>query len=262
MSAGNTTAEWITPSTRPELIENLVSGVDRYNPSNVSILEDYLYHQIRTNEYDCLANLAILKLQVLSSLYLHAMMTTDLSRYQFNPALYNPDVVINVLIKSLTAVPFPDFNLCIALLGERPIASNLDEPDPLPELLPTLTSLHERLLQCRFPAFWALYRSDDLQNLRENYTVECAGFEDSIRQVAVKAVKATFKRINVERLGTYLDLSGEDLVEYISGLGWGVDGSIVTIPPNPDNQVEGTVIRENIQLSQLSKIIAHSAKDA
>ena len=60
--SGNTTAEWVTPSTRPELIENLVSGVDRYNPSNVSILEDYLYHQIRTNEYDCLANLAILKL--------------------------------------------------------------------------------------------------------------------------------------------------------------------------------------------------------
>ncbi|KAL5519123.1 hypothetical protein ACEPAH_806 [Sanghuangporus vaninii] len=244
MSAANTTAEWITPSTRPELIENLVSGVDRYNPSNVSILEDYLYHQIRTNEYDCLANLAILKL------------------YQFNPALYNPDVVVNVLIKSLTAVPFPDFNLCIALLGERPIASNLDEPDPLPELLPTLTSLHEHLLQYRFPAFWELYKSDDLQNLRENYTVECAGFEDSIRQVAVKAVKATFKRINVERLGTYLDLSGEDLVEYISGLGWGVDGLIVTIPPNPDNQVEATVIRENIQLSQLSKLIAHSAKDA
>ncbi|KAL5495446.1 hypothetical protein ACEPAI_909 [Sanghuangporus weigelae] len=244
MSAVNTTAEWITPSTRPELIENLVSGVDRYNPSNVSILEDYLYHQIRTNEYDCLANLAILKL------------------YQFNPALYNPDVVVNVLLKSLTAVPFPDFNLCIALLGERPIASNLDEPDPLPELLPTLTSLYEHLLQCRFPAFWELYRSDDLQNLRENYTVECAGFEDSIRQVAVKAAKATFKRINVERLGTYLDLSGDDLVEYISSLGWGVDGSVVTIPPNPDNQVEATVIRENIQLSQLSKIIAHSAKDA
>ena len=37
---------------------------DRYNPSNVSILEDYLYHQIRSNEYDCFANLAILKLFV------------------------------------------------------------------------------------------------------------------------------------------------------------------------------------------------------
>lgn len=42
------------------------SITDRYNPSNVSILEDYLYHQIRSGEYDCLANLAILKLCVSS----------------------------------------------------------------------------------------------------------------------------------------------------------------------------------------------------
>ena len=56
------TTEWLKPATRPDLIEELVSGVDRYNPSNVNILEDYLYHQTRTNEYDCLANLAILKL--------------------------------------------------------------------------------------------------------------------------------------------------------------------------------------------------------
>jgi len=77
----NTASSWITPPARPELIENLVSGVgqpfayffflaklnpsaDRYNPNNVSILEDYLYHQIRNEEYDCLANLAILKLCV------------------------------------------------------------------------------------------------------------------------------------------------------------------------------------------------------
>ena len=73
---------WATPPTRTELIENLVSGVgtsvikvavfhpiaernlriDRYNPSNVGILEDYLYHQIRSRECDCMANLAILKL--------------------------------------------------------------------------------------------------------------------------------------------------------------------------------------------------------
>jgi translation initiation factor 3 subunit K len=75
------TSDWVTPSTRPELIESLVSGVgrchflypysenfssisDRYNPSNVGILEDYLFHQIRSREYDCLANLAILKLSV------------------------------------------------------------------------------------------------------------------------------------------------------------------------------------------------------
>lgn len=132
--------------------------------------------------------------------------------YQFNPALYNPDVTINVLIKSLTVVPLPDFNLCIALLGERPVATNLDEPDPLPTLLPHLTNLHGLLLQCRFPVFWALYKSAELETLRDNYTVEIAGFEDSIREVVVRAIKATFKKINADRLSTYLDLSGTCII--------------------------------------------------
>ena len=130
-------------------------------------------------------------------------------RYQFNPDLYNPDVVINILIKALTSAPFPDFNLCISLLDERPAPpANQDEPDPLPTLLPILTALHSLLQQCRFPAFWALYRSDEVENLRDNYTVECVGFEDAVRQVAVRAVKAAFTSIGSERLGTYLDLSG------------------------------------------------------
>lgn len=132
--------------------------------------------------------------------------------YQFNPALYNPDVTINVLIKSLTVVPLPDFNLCIALLGERPVATNLDEPDPLPTLLPHLTNLHGLLLQCRFPVFWALYKSAELETLRDNYTVEIAGFEDSIREVVVRAIKTTFKKINADRLSTYLDLSGTCII--------------------------------------------------
>ena len=46
-----------------------LGNADRYNPSNVGILEDYLYHQARSEEYDCLANLAILKLYVSFPLY-------------------------------------------------------------------------------------------------------------------------------------------------------------------------------------------------
>ena len=206
------TAEWTTPSLRPETIEDLVSGVDRYNPSNVQILEDYLYHQIRSNEYDCLANLAILKLCVYPVPLHICVLLIPLAQlfysYQFNPALYNPDIIVNILVKALTSVPFPDFNLCIALLGERPIAPNLDEPDTLPTLIPILTTLHDLLLQCRYPAFWELYKSDKSQSLRDNCTIECVGFEDNIRKIVVKTVKATFKRINVERLSTYLDLSG------------------------------------------------------
>jgi len=48
---------------RSEAIDALIKSVDRYNPSNVAVLEDYLVdEQIAKDEYDLFANLAILKL--------------------------------------------------------------------------------------------------------------------------------------------------------------------------------------------------------
>jgi hypothetical protein len=128
--------------------------------------------------------------------------------YQFNSDLYNPDVIVNILLKALTQAPAPDFALCLALLDDRPPTAALDEPDPLPALLPQLQALHALLAQCRFPAFWAAYASDECAPLRDNYTVEVAGFEDAVRDGVVAAVKATFTRIGLARLGSYLDLEG------------------------------------------------------
>jgi len=239
------TTEWVRPATRPDLIEELVSGVDRYNPSNVNILEDYLYHQTRTNEYDCLANLAILKL------------------YQFNPDLYNGDIVVNILVKALTATPMPDFNLSLALLSEmrhyETANAHAKDPDPLPSLLPHLVALASLLEQCRFQEFWALYYSADLEPLRENYTVECKGFDSNVREVVIRTVKATFAKISEGRLSNYLNLSGSELYEFVKQEGWALKDGVVDIPPNSDNQIEATIVRESIQLSQLKKIIAHAA---
>lgn len=130
------------------------------------------------------------------------------SRYQFNPTLYNSDVVIHILIKALTSSPFPDFHLCVSLLDERPSSANADEPDPLPSILPQLQQLYALLQQCRFPAFWSLYFSEEYRVLREEYTVESVSFEDSVRKVVVRAVKAAFTRIGVKRLGSYFNLEG------------------------------------------------------
>lgn len=52
----------LIPPLRPEIIQSLIDGVDRYNPDNVSILEEYLGTQLQNEEYDLMANLAILKL--------------------------------------------------------------------------------------------------------------------------------------------------------------------------------------------------------
>lgn len=120
-----------------------------------------------------------------------------------------------MLVKALVTAPSPDFNLCVSLLDERPINTTLDEPDPLPSLLPALKNLHNLLYRCRFPAFWEYYRSDELENLRDNYTVECAGFENAVRDVAIRAVRATFRHITSARLGSYLDLSGMGFVLFL-----------------------------------------------
>lgn len=55
------------PSTRPENIHNIISTVDRYNPSNLSVLEEYLTNQqcLHPEENDLHANLAILKMYIL-----------------------------------------------------------------------------------------------------------------------------------------------------------------------------------------------------
>lgn len=39
-------------------------GVERYDPGQVQILEEYLAHQMQSGQYDPLANLATLKLCV------------------------------------------------------------------------------------------------------------------------------------------------------------------------------------------------------
>ncbi len=220
-----------------------------------------------------------MKLFALFSFLREATLTFHFSlflfRYQFNPELYNPDVVVNILVKALASVPFPDFNLSVALLDDRGSNANMDDPDPLPSLLPYLTNLHSLLQQCRFPAFWALYRSDALEPLRDNYTVEVVGFEDSIREVAVRAVKATFQKIGSQRLGSYLDLEGSslfhmpfstrvinivgvELEDYIARLGWKYDSSagVVEVPPNPDNQIASTVVQEDIKLQRMFRPIS------
>jgi translation initiation factor 3 subunit K len=65
------------------------------------------------------------------------------------------------------------------------------------------------LRTCRFPAFWSTYLSPDLAPLRENFTIEVVGFDNAVRQVVIRAVKATFTSIGRERLGSYLNLKGE-----------------------------------------------------
>lgn len=50
------------PQFRPENITALIESVDRYNPESLEVLEEYLAQQCSDGTFDCLADLAILKL--------------------------------------------------------------------------------------------------------------------------------------------------------------------------------------------------------
>lgn len=77
-----------------------------------------------------------------------------------------------------------------------------------------------------------------------------------------------------------LSFVGSELNAYIGKSGWTVDPStsIVAIPPNPDNQIEATIVQESIKLPRTSmtlyfktttqtllvelvKVIAHSVTE-
>lgn len=58
---------------RPENIEAILNGLDRYNPEVTSTFQEYVAQQCESQTYDCYANLALLKLYVdnLFFLFLH-----------------------------------------------------------------------------------------------------------------------------------------------------------------------------------------------
>ena len=82
-------------------IKSMLQGIERYNPENIKTLEHYVDLQAREKGYDLEANLALLKL------------------YQFNPTYSNLQVVVQILLKSLTNLPHTDFVLCKCLLSQE-----------------------------------------------------------------------------------------------------------------------------------------------
>ena len=54
---------------RPEHIDAILNGLDRYNPETTTVFQDYVVSQCENQTYDCYANLALLKLCVPFLLY-------------------------------------------------------------------------------------------------------------------------------------------------------------------------------------------------
>ncbi|KAI9489831.1 armadillo-type protein [Zychaea mexicana] len=209
---------------RPQTIQTMIDGVERYNPDNAVVLEEYLAEQCKNGEYDLTANLALLKL------------------YQLNPQLSKVHVIVNILAQSLTAIPKPDYNLCMYLLTDY---VEVDE-------VKRLTHLQQLLEQSRYAEFWKTLEND------KALIKDIVGFEDTIRQVIALVVSMSYQTIATSVLESYFALTGDAFKQFCEKHQWQLNGNTVSIPINEDNEAKTVVVRENIKFEQLTKVIGYS----
>ncbi|KAJ9100523.1 hypothetical protein QFC21_003566 [Naganishia friedmannii] len=249
--------EWHSPSFRPEEINALILGVDRYNPSNVGFLEEYLQTQIENGQHDLFANLAILKL------------------HQFNLNMTNQHVVIDILLLALTSAPTidsQDFNLALALALDRPPASIIqanrddddDEEDEVALVVPYLKKCWSLLRECRFRDLWQCWKQEEGEGadlIRSHYLPSHRHATSNLRLLIASTIASSFSSISIARLQRWLDFaSAEEAKAFVEGInGWQVSGENVAIEGNGDNDVKSSVIKEHVELKQLSKIIGAAA---
>ncbi|KAI9794676.1 MAG: hypothetical protein M1835_006490 [Candelina submexicana] len=222
---------------RPEHINDILNGLDRYNPETTGVFQDYVSQQCENRTYDCYANLALLKL------------------YQFNPHLTRDETITNILVKALTVFPSPDFSLCLHLLPPyilTPFATATSNPAagdaPLSEAVQKLNTLNNLLASAAYSQFWSTLDSDDLY---ADLTADISGFDELMRVRIAVTISQAVREVERGVLEGWLNQGGAEFEKFVKEVcGWEIQGKTVKVPSNKENKAEGTVIRENVKFDR------------
>ncbi|EMD00044.1 hypothetical protein BAUCODRAFT_63826 [Baudoinia panamericana UAMH 10762] len=230
---------------RPENIDTILNGLDRYNPETTAVFQEYVAQQCENQTYDCYANLALLKL------------------YQFNPHLTRDEATTNILVKALTVFPAPDYSLCLSLLPPYVLAqSKLQHqnggPTPtgqgtLAEAVQHLNTLHTQLNNAQYADFWNTFEGDDIY---ADLVADVQGFEEVMRVRIAVVVSQCMQEVQRSVLESWLNLRGSKLENFVREVcAWTIEGESVKIPSNNENEARGTVVRENVKFEQFGRIV-------
>lgn len=212
-----------------QTVQEMLKGIDRYNPENLRVLEPYVMQQVAQNTHDLSANLAVLKL------------------YQFNPALVKVDIICQILLKSLTSLPGPSFSLCECLIDQH-----LHEDPQIGRLI----FLHHLLETCQFQLFWQEI------NATPELIEGVAGFEDAIRQFICSIVSITYQRVRTDLLLSFLgDVDEYELDHWITANKWEKlqDGEMLFIK-NQEEIVQTRNIVEKVGFEKVRNVMQSSLK--
>ncbi|KAJ2497407.1 hypothetical protein GGH96_005121 [Coemansia sp. RSA 1972] len=225
-------SSFVRPTTRPEEIQQLLTGVERYNPQKIGLLEDYVSHQCAnpdpTTNHDLMANLALLKM------------------YQFNPTMLDLDVVRRILAKALVSSSQGDFNLCLYLLSD-----DICMDTSIAKLL----VLRDYLERAQFDSFWKEMYGDDEEE-EESAVDGIAGFDNGLRKLILAEITSTYQTIEARLIGTMVNLDEEAVLRLAKEHGWSVQEGVVSLPLKAENEAKTTVISESVKFEQLTKILS------
>ncbi|KAM5352039.1 hypothetical protein ACJ41O_004762 [Fusarium nematophilum] len=224
------------PPERPEIISTIINGLERYNPEAVGTLESYLQDQCEQKFTDCNANRTLLKL------------------YQLNPDRIKDEVVTNILVKTMTQFPSPQFSLALHLINPSCAVTG-----DLGEAITKLRSLNSQLEGAQYAHFWAELDDDMVADL----IADIAGFEDLIRHTIALLVSQAFREVKLSHLESWLGLGEDATKSFVTEVcGWTLeDDGNVKVPSNPDNEAKKSEIREDVNVEQFSRVLRRSWED-
>lgn len=221
------------PQERPDYISSIINGLERYNPEAVGTLEDYLRQQCEQRFCDCNANRTLLKL------------------YQLNPDRIKEEVITNILVKSMTTFPSPQFSLGLHLIAPSVLAPN--SRAELPEAISKLRELNNQLQEARYARFWGTMDSDDLY---ADLVTDIDGFEELIRVRITTLVSHAFREVDLSVFAEWLGLDEDAAKKFVlETAGWKVEGSSVIVPRNPENEAKKAEVREDVNVEQFGRAI-------
>ncbi|KAK7206082.1 eukaryotic translation initiation factor 3 subunit K [Myxozyma melibiosi] len=246
------------PIQRPPEIEEILSTLSRFNPETGPVLQDYVGTQCSTETYDIMANLALLKL------------------YQFNPDLMREETVLNILAKSLTVFPEPDFTLCLYLLPPNllstynstasdssivPAAPVVTSDDSLTNSVHRLTYLNSLLEMAAFSTFWSTLASPVDEEYAE-IVADVSGFDDAIRAGITRAITLSMRSIKTETALSWLNFKTKEALEkWVAEKmpGWTVEGDAISLKSEAEDALAPSAVSSSssgkLRFEQLSRVI-------
>lgn len=116
-----------------------------------------------------------------------------------------------------------------------------------------LSALNALLEEASYAAFWTTLDSDDLY---ADLVADVAGFEELMRVRIAVTVGQCAREVERGVLQGWLGLEGDGFEKFVSGVcGWGIDGKIIRVPVNKENEAKGTVVREEVRFDQFSRVV-------